>query len=164
MFHALQMYVACVSSECCKIDLVLHMLQWICTCVASIYFKRMLQVFHLDVAYVAAAINVCCKSVFPNVSVVSSRCRICCSGYTRMLQLYVLNFSPILDRCCKCFICILLYVVVVIHICCKRMFQLLHLVSMLQQMLLPTRSDPRARTCCTHLSSAVYLCRAGQLQ
>jgi hypothetical protein len=44
-----------------KVDLVLHILQWLYTCVVSLCFKRMLRVFHLDVAYVAVAINVCCK-------------------------------------------------------------------------------------------------------
>jgi hypothetical protein len=72
---------------------------------------------------------------FPNVSAVSSGscmfssgCYICCSGYTHMLQVYVLKFSHISDVCCKCFIRISLHVAVVIHICCKRMFQLFHLV------------------------------------
>jgi hypothetical protein len=59
MLHMFHLYFA-------KVDLVLHMLQWLHTCVASVCFscfKRMLQVFHLDVAYVAVAIHVCCKCV-----------------------------------------------------------------------------------------------------
>jgi hypothetical protein len=50
-----------------KVDLVLHMLQWLYTCVASVCFKyfsgfkRMLQVFHLDVA---VTIHVCCQCAF----------------------------------------------------------------------------------------------------
>ena len=53
-----------------KVDMVLHMLQWLYTCVTSVCFKCfscfkcMLQVFHLDVAYVAMAIHVYCNSVF----------------------------------------------------------------------------------------------------
>jgi hypothetical protein len=53
-----------------KADLVLHMLQWLYTCVASVCFKcfssfkRMLQVFDLDVTYIAVAIYACCKCVF----------------------------------------------------------------------------------------------------
>jgi hypothetical protein len=125
-----------------KVDLELHMLQWLYACVASVCFscfKYMLQVFHLDVTYVAMAIHyvavasvlsgccICCSGYtcmlqmcFPNVSLFyldvahfSSRYCICCSDYTRMLQLYVPNVSPISDVCCKCFIWMLLYVVVV---------------------------------------------------
>ena len=65
----------------------------------------MLQVFYLDVAYVALAIHVCCTSVFSNVSVVSSGCCmfssgccICYSGYTHMLQEYVLNILSVFRR------------------------------------------------------------------
>jgi hypothetical protein len=68
----------------------------------------MLQVFHLD--------DICCSGYtrmlqvrFPNVSSISSGCCICCSGYTRMLQVYVPNVSPILDVCASvlsgCCIC-----------------------------------------------------------
>jgi hypothetical protein len=128
LFCAFQMYVA-------KVDLVLHMLQWLCTCVATIcfkcfsYFKRMLQVFHLNVTYVAVVIHVCYKYVFQmfqlfyvDVACFSSECCICCSGYTRMLQMYILNVSPISNVCCKCFYLDVAYVAVVIHIYCKRMF------------------------------------------
>ena len=64
MFHAFQMYVAYVSSGVAKVDLVLHMLQRPYTYAASVCFKcfscfkRTLQVFYLDVAYVAVAIYV----------------------------------------------------------------------------------------------------------
>jgi hypothetical protein len=49
---------------------MLHMLQWIYAYVASVcskcftYFIRMLQVFYLDVAYVAVAIHIGCKRMF----------------------------------------------------------------------------------------------------
>jgi hypothetical protein len=63
MLHMFRLDVA-------KVDLMLHMLQWLYMCVASIYFKCfscfkcMLQVFYLDVTYVIVAIHVCCKCVF----------------------------------------------------------------------------------------------------
>jgi hypothetical protein len=97
MFHALQMYVAYVLSGCCKIDLVLHMLQWLYTCVASVcfkclcFFKRMLQVFHLYVAYVATVVHICCKCVF------------------QMLQVFHLNVA--------CFHLDVAYIAVDRHIC-----------------------------------------------
>ena len=53
-----------------KVDLVLHMLQWLYMYVASVCFKclscfkYMLQVFYLDIAYVAVAMHVCCKCMF----------------------------------------------------------------------------------------------------
>ena len=53
-----------------KVDLVLHMLQWLYTYAANAHFKcfscfkRMLQVFYLNIAYVAVAIHVCCKRMF----------------------------------------------------------------------------------------------------
>ena len=117
-----------------KVDLVLHMLQWLYTYFASVcfkcfsYFKRMLQ------------------------SVLSGYC-ICCSGNTCMLQVYVPNVSPVSHLCCKCFIwmfhiamlpmfrhllqasiqnissvsdvcckCVYMDVIVTIHIYCKCMF------------------------------------------
>jgi hypothetical protein len=46
-----------------------HMFQWLYTYVASIYpkyficFRRMLQVFYLDVTYLAVAMQVCCKRI-----------------------------------------------------------------------------------------------------
>ena len=56
----------------------------------------------LDVAYVAMAIQVCCKCMFQifelfqrYVVSVLSGCCICCTGNTRMLQVYVSNVSAI---------------------------------------------------------------------
>ena len=77
--------VSDVSEICCKCFIwilqryiqMLHMLQWLYTYVAIvcskcfICFRRILQVFYLDVAY------------------------------TCMLQVYVLNISVILNLCCK---------------------------------------------------------------
>jgi hypothetical protein len=48
-----------------KVDLVLHMLQWLYIYVASVCFRcfscfrSILQVFYLDVAYVAVVIYIC---------------------------------------------------------------------------------------------------------
>ena len=72
---------------CCKY--MFQMFQLYQTYVASVY---------LDVVYVALAIHVCCKymfqifQLFPTyvASVLSGYC-ICCTGYTRMLQVYVSN-------------------------------------------------------------------------
>jgi hypothetical protein len=55
--------------------------------------------FHLDVAYVAVAIHVCCKCML------------------QMFNLFLTYVASVLSRCC-------IYVVVVIHICYKRIFQL----------------------------------------
>jgi len=38
------------------------------------------------------------------VASVLSGCCICCTGYTRMLQVYVSNVSAVSNVCCKCFI------------------------------------------------------------
>jgi hypothetical protein len=70
------------------------MLHWLYTYVASVCFKyfssfkRMLQVFYLDVAYVALAIHVCCKRVFVNVPSVSE---IRCKCYTTRREKWVQN-------------------------------------------------------------------------
>jgi hypothetical protein len=58
MFQLFHLDVACFHLD-------VHMLQWLYTYVASVYFKcftcfiRMLQVFYLDVAYVAVVIHIC---------------------------------------------------------------------------------------------------------
>jgi hypothetical protein len=43
---------------------------------------------------------------------------------TCMLQVYVLNVSPVSDLCCKCFY---LDVAYVLDICCKHLFKMFHL-------------------------------------
>jgi hypothetical protein len=65
----------------------------------------------LNIAYVAMAIDVCCKCLFKifhllqtYVASVLSRCCICCSGYTHMLEAHVSIVSSALNVCCKkCF-------------------------------------------------------------
>ena len=105
MFHAFQIYDAYVSSGYCK--------------------------SRSDVAYVAMTINLCYKCMFQLfqtyvTSVLSGYC-ICCTGYTRTLQVYVF-------KCFSCFKCMLqvfyldvAYVALAIHVCCKCMFQMFQL-------------------------------------
>jgi hypothetical protein len=98
----------------------------------------MLHVFHLNVAM---AIHVCCKCIVQmfelfhldiacfhlDVAYVVSVCFKCFTCFRHMLQVFYLNVT---------------YVVVVIHICCKCKFQFVSpCFSMLQQVLLSTRSD-----------------------
>jgi hypothetical protein len=84
------------------------------------------------------------------------------SVYTRMLQLYVPNVSPILRLILRVF-----YLDVVIcysgytHILQTYVSIVSPGFNMLQQVLLPTHSDLRARTRCTHPSNVAYLCHAG---
>jgi hypothetical protein len=59
-------------------------------------FKRMLQVFYLDVAYVALAIHVCCKCMF------------------QMFHLFQTYVASALYGCCICYSAHT-------HILCKRM-------------------------------------------
>jgi hypothetical protein len=123
----LQPYVSCVLDVCCicfdldvvKIDMVLHMLQWLYTYVANICFKCfklyvasvfiwMLHMLHWLYMYVA---SVCfkCFSYFQtyNASVLSGCC-ICCSPI-HVLQTYVVMFHMFWTYvaanvlCCKCF-------------------------------------------------------------
>jgi len=59
-----------------------------------------LQVFHVDVTYVAIAIHVCCKYVIPNISAVSDVCCKCFIYILHMLHTYVASVSC---GCCICF-------------------------------------------------------------
>jgi hypothetical protein len=68
------------------------------TCV----FIWMLNVFRLDIAYVAMTIHVCCKYMF-------FKCFIC---FRRILQVFYLDVA---------------YVSVAICICCKRLFKMFHI-------------------------------------
>jgi hypothetical protein len=130
MFHVFQMYVAYISTGCCKsrfgVAMTIHIY---CKCMFQFRcFKRMLQVFYLDIAYVALTIHVCCKYMFQMfqlfqtyVASVLSRYFIYCTDYTCMLLVYVSNVSTVLNVCYKCFYLDVTYVIVHIHICCKRM-------------------------------------------
>jgi hypothetical protein len=92
-------YVIIAIHVCCKC-----MFQNV-SVVSNIYCKC----FYLDVVYVALAIHVCCKcmfqifQLFSNVrcKCVLSGCCICCTGYTRMLQVYVSNVSAVSKVCCN---------------------------------------------------------------
>jgi NO-binding membrane sensor protein with MHYT domain len=82
-------YVALAIHICCK-----------CMFQRFQLFQSLLQVFYLDVTYVALAIHVCCKFMFQMIRLfqtyvvgVLSRCCICYTGYTHILQVY-----------CQCFV------------------------------------------------------------
>ena len=70
--------------------------------------------------------------IYLDVVCISSRCCICCNGYTRMLQVYVSNISAVSNVCCKCFIRMwhmlqwpYTYVVSsILDVCCRKCFML----------------------------------------
>ena len=105
-----------MSSNVVKVDLILHILQLLYMCVASVcfkcfsYFRGILLVFYLNVIYVAMPINICCTIMFPMFHMfrmyvnVLSRCCICCSAYIYVLHEHVSNVSYILDIYSKCFV------------------------------------------------------------
>jgi len=94
----------------------------------SVVFKRMLQVFHLNVAYVAVSIHVV-ESVFSK----------CLSYFIWMLHVFIWMLhvfhldvacvARVIHVCCKRMFQIfdVACVARVIHVCCKRMFQIFHL-------------------------------------
>jgi hypothetical protein len=85
IFHVFQMYVAYVLSGCYKSRYgVAYVAMTIHIC-----WKCMFQMFQLFQMYVASVLSGCC---------------ICCTGYIRMLQVYVSNFSAVSIVCYKCFI------------------------------------------------------------
>jgi hypothetical protein len=72
-----------------------------------------------------------------DIALLLRRQRYCVSSvsgcFSNMLQGYVSNFSVVSDVCFKCFIRILqkksgyCIVVIVVHVCCKRLFPMFHL-------------------------------------
>jgi hypothetical protein len=117
MFHAFQMFVAYVSSGCCKNRsgvayvamtiricygvcfkcfsyfkmYVASVLSRFCICCTgyTLCYKCMFQMFQMFQKYIASAL---------------SRCYICYSAHTYMLQTYVVNVLSVSDVCCsKCF-------------------------------------------------------------
>ena len=76
--------VLAVSNVCCKCFIsMLHMVASVCfKCFNCL--KRMLQVFYLDVAYVAVAMHICCNRM--------------CSKYFTYFRRMLRSAS-----CCKCF-------------------------------------------------------------
>ena len=80
------------------------------SCVLDVCCNWMLHVFHLNVA-----------------SVVSPGCCICCIGYTRMLQVYVLKCFICFRRMLQVFLSVYCICCNAIHVCCKCMFQMFHL-------------------------------------
>jgi hypothetical protein len=107
IFHVFQIYVAYISSGCCK--------------------------SRSSIVYVAMVIHVCCKCVFQMfqlfqtyvASVLFGYC-ICCSGYRCMLQVCVPNVSSVLDLCCYLQV-FYLDVAYVSDIYCKCVFKMFHL-------------------------------------
>jgi hypothetical protein len=97
---------------------------------------QMFQLFHLDVAYVAVSIYVCCKSI----------CSECFTYKRRMLEVFYLNVADI---------------AVVINICCKCMFQLFHLISVGCSRCCYPRALTHGNARCMHPSSAAYLYHVG---
>jgi hypothetical protein len=100
MLHMIHLNVA-------KIDLVLRMLQWLYTYVASMF-----QMFQLFQTYVVSVL---------------SEYYICCSGYTYMLQASIQNILFVSDVYCKYFHLDVAYVP---DICCKRLFKMFYLFQM----------------------------------
>jgi hypothetical protein len=156
---------------------MLHILQWLYTCVTSVCFKnfssfkRMLQVFHLDVAYVPVAIHVCCNCVFKMYQLFHMD--IACF-YLDVAYVAVVIYTYIASVYPKCFTYFrrmlqVFYLDVVIscsgytHMLQMYVSIVLPSFSMLQQVLLPTHSDSRARTRCIHPFSDAYLYHVGHL-
>jgi hypothetical protein len=119
-----------------KVDLALHILQNVYTCMLQLYvsnvsvvFKCMLQVVYQDVASVALAIHVRCKCMFSNIAAVLN---VCCKCFIWMLHMLQWPYTYVASVCFKCFSrfkCMLqvfcldvTYVTVVIQICCNSMF------------------------------------------
>jgi hypothetical protein len=139
-------------------------------CVATVCFIRfrcMLHMFHLDVTKV----NLVLHMLQVYVSSVSAVSNICCKCFILMLYMLQWLYTYVANVCFKCFTYFgrmlqVFYLDVVV--CCHgytRMLQMYISIvspgfSMLQHVLLPMR----ARTRCTHPSSATYLYHAGQLQ
>jgi hypothetical protein len=76
----------------------------------------------LDLCFIYVSSRCCkCRSVVVYVAVttyvasVLSGCCICCTGYTRMLQVHVSKVSTVLNVCCKCFIWICICCIAYTH-------------------------------------------------
>jgi hypothetical protein len=122
----------------------------------------------LDVAYVAKAIHICCKCVFQMFQVfhLDVACFHLDVAYVAVLYTYV---PSVCFKCFTFFRCMLQVFYLDVVICCSSYTHMLQMYvsivspgfSTLQQVLLPTRSDSRACTCCTHPYIAAYICHAG---
>jgi hypothetical protein len=84
---------------------MLHILQCLYTYAASVCFKR----FNCFQMYVVSGLSGCC---------------ICCTGYTRTLQVYVFKCFGYFKRMLQVFYLDVAYVAAAIHGCCKCMFQI----------------------------------------
>jgi hypothetical protein len=79
------------------------MLQWLCKCISKCFtcFRPMLQVFHLDVAYVS---NICCKRLFKMFHLFQTYVR---SVFIWMLWLLYTYVANVLCKCFTYFRCML---------------------------------------------------------
>jgi hypothetical protein len=89
-FQVFQTYVSSASSGCCKSRsgccIYMHVAKYVFKCLRC--FVCMLQVFHLDVAYVLQWLHTC----FSSVSDVSCKCF---SGFGCMLQVFHLGVAKV---------------------------------------------------------------------
>jgi hypothetical protein len=65
-----------------------------------LFFRRILQIFYLDVEY---ALHVCCKCFIWMLHVFGMAFK-CFSGVLQVFQTYVASVSVVSDVYCKCFI------------------------------------------------------------
>jgi hypothetical protein len=98
IFYVFQMYIAYVSSRCCKskssVSYVAMTIYVCCTCMFQSFsgFKHMLQVFHLDVAYV--------QWIYTYVATVFFKCF---SYFIWMLYILQWLYTYVLSVYSKCF-------------------------------------------------------------
>jgi hypothetical protein len=82
----------------------------------------MLQVLHVDVAYVAMVVHVCCKLLFPNVSVVFPH--VCCKCvYLNVARVSHICCMRFLSRCCIYFAMVFQVFLGIFYKCFRRMLQ-----------------------------------------
>jgi hypothetical protein len=85
---------------------MLHILQWLYTYVASVFFKCFscfhldVACFHMDVAYVAVAIHVCCKCMFQMFYLFQD---IRCKCFIWMLHMLQWLYTYVTNVCFNCF-------------------------------------------------------------
>jgi hypothetical protein len=136
---------------------------------AFMCFICMLQVFHVDVAYVAMVIHVCCKCIVLNVLAVSDVCCKCfiwvlhmfhsyvASIFIRMLHMFHTYAASVSSRCCICF--------AMAHVfswCFRRMLQVFHPdIAKVDLMLHILQCDPSAAAACYSCWAHMHACGCG---
>jgi len=126
-------YVASVVYRCCK------SISGCCTYCSGytvVCFKCMFQMFHLFQTNVASVLYGCCKSrsrccIYMHVASLCFKCfkvfhTYVCKRFIWMLHIFAIVFKyfssvfvGVLDVCFRCFICLLLYVAIVVSRCFK---------------------------------------------